>query len=72
MTVTWMRLLARLHLLTGEVRYLDRIEQSAFNALYGSINEHQNQQARILYREIILRNCSDECLVSFCIFDEPD
>ncbi len=50
-TVTWMRLLARLHLLTGEVRYLDRIEQSAYNALYGSINEHQNQQVRILYRE---------------------
>ncbi len=43
-TVTWMRLLARLHLLTGEVRYLDRIEQSAFNALYGSVNNHMNQQ----------------------------
>lgn len=50
-TVTWMRLLARLHLLTGESKYVDRIEQSAFNALYGSVNEHQNQQIRILYRE---------------------
>jgi len=39
-TVTWMRLLARLHLLTGEVRYMDRMEQSAYNALYGSANEH--------------------------------
>jgi DUF1680 family protein len=37
-TVTWMRILARLHLLTGEVKYVDRIEKSAYNALYGSIN----------------------------------
>jgi DUF1680 family protein len=37
-TVTWMRMLARLHLLTGEVKYIDRIEKSAYNALYGSIN----------------------------------
>ena len=37
-TVTWMRVLARLHLLTGRVEYIDRIERSAFNALYGSIN----------------------------------
>lgn len=37
-TVTWIRILARLHLLTGNVEYIDRIEKSAFNALYGSIN----------------------------------
>ena len=37
-TVTWMRILTRLHLLTGNVAYVDRIEKSAFNALYGSIN----------------------------------
>ena len=37
-TVTWMRVLARLHLITGNVSYVDRIEKSAFNALYGSIN----------------------------------
>ena len=37
-TVTWMRILARLHLLTGKVEYVDRIEKSAYNALYGSIN----------------------------------
>ena len=42
-TVTWMRILARLHLLTGEVKYIDRIEKSAYNALYGSINtKNQN------------------------------
>ena len=43
-TVTWMRLLARLHLLTGDEKYIGRIEQTAFNALYGSVNEHKNQQ----------------------------
>ena len=37
-TVTWMRVLARLLLITGNVAYADRIEKSAYNALYGSIN----------------------------------
>lgn len=50
-TVTWMRMMARLHLLTGERKYLDRFEHSAFNALYGSVNEHMNQQMRLLPRE---------------------
>ena len=49
-TVTWMRLLARLHLLTGKSKYVDRLECSAFNALYGSVNEHHNQQLVILHR----------------------
>ena len=49
-TVTWMRMMARLHLLTGEAKYLDRLEHSAFNALYGSVNEHQNQQMMISHR----------------------
>ena len=37
-TVTWMRLLARLYRLTGEAKYMERIERSALNAMYGSIN----------------------------------
>ena len=37
-TVTWMRLCARLFLLTGEEKYADRVERSALNALYGSVN----------------------------------
>ena len=43
-TVTWMRVLTRLHLLTGNVAYVDRIEKSAYNALYGSINT-KNQES---------------------------
>ena len=43
-TVTWMRVLSRLHLLTGRVDYVDRIEKSAYNALYGSINT-ENQES---------------------------
>lgn len=37
-TVTWMRLLARLFLLRGDAKYMDRMERSAYNALYGSAN----------------------------------
>ena len=37
-TVTWMRLQERLLRLTGKVIYAEGIEQSALNALYGSIN----------------------------------
>ena len=37
-TVTWMRVMARLYLLTGDKKYVDRIEKSGVNALYGSLN----------------------------------
>lgn len=40
-TVTWMRLLARLWENTFDSHYLDCIEQSALNALYGSVNTHR-------------------------------
>lgn len=43
-TVTWMRLLSRLYLLSGNVKYIDRIECSGFNALYGSLNTQWNEQ----------------------------
>ena len=39
-TVTWMRLLSRLLLLTGDAIYADRIEQAGYNALHGSVNIH--------------------------------
>lgn len=37
-TVTWMRLCARLFLLTGIDRFAAWVEQAALNALYGSVN----------------------------------
>ncbi len=43
-TVTWMRLMARLHLLTGRRVYMDRLETAAWNALYGSVNENGLKQ----------------------------
>ena len=52
-TVTWIRILARLHLLTGDVRYVDRIEKSAFNALYGSINTKMQNSFSIETNEIL-------------------
>lgn len=41
-TVTWMRISARLFALTGDPKYIDRIEKSGYNALYGSINTKNN------------------------------
>ncbi len=41
-TVTWMRLCARLYLLTADTKHLDRLERSAYNALYGSLNTERN------------------------------
>lgn len=41
-TVTWMRLLARLYFNTGDVKYIERIERSGLNSLWGSINTKWN------------------------------
>lgn len=43
-TVTWMRLQERLLRLTGDEKYADGIELSAYNALYGSLNIYGNKQ----------------------------
>ena len=41
-TVTWIRILSKLLLLTGDVKYYDRLEISQRNAMLGSINfDHQ-------------------------------
>ncbi len=37
-TVTWMKLMARVYQLTGQMKYLEEVERSAFNALYGAVN----------------------------------
>ncbi len=52
-TVTWMRMMSRLLLLTGDVKYADRIEQSAYNALYGSLNT-KNQDSYDIFEDEIL------------------
>ncbi len=52
-TVTWMRILARLLLLTGDVKYADRIEKSAYNALYGALNT-KNQDSYDIFDDKIL------------------
>lgn len=43
-TVTWMKLCAKLLLLTGDSVWADEIEKSAYNALYGSVNLYQNPE----------------------------
>jgi DUF1680 family protein len=51
-SVTWMRLLSRLHLLTGEATYAELLEKTAYNAMFGSVNDHMlksvNEQGKIL------------------------
>ncbi|MBO7344745.1 MAG: glycoside hydrolase family 127 protein [Clostridia bacterium] len=37
-TVTLMRIYSKMHMLTGEVKYLEYFEKSALNGLYGSVN----------------------------------
>lgn len=37
-TVTWMKLMYRVYEMTGDMRYLEEVERSAFNALYGAVN----------------------------------
>lgn len=43
-TVTWIRVLRRLFNLTKNPKYIDWIEQSGYNALYGSLNTELNKQ----------------------------
>lgn len=50
-TVTWMRLMAKLFLLTGEEKYAARMEVSAWNALYGSLNTRNLAQYSVKDKE---------------------
>ena len=43
-TVTWMRVNRRLFEITGKSKYIDRLEKSGFNAMYGSLNTELNKQ----------------------------
>ncbi len=40
-TVTWMRMMYAMYELTGDSLYLDEVERSAFNALYGAVNTEE-------------------------------
>lgn len=37
-TVTWMKLCAKLYALTGDIKYIHLIERSSYNAMHGAIN----------------------------------
>lgn len=58
-TVTWMRVLTRLYLLTGEAKYIDRIEKSGYNALYGSLNTKQCKHYDRWSKEYLEPKCFD-------------
>lgn len=52
-TVTWMRLSARLFFATGEPKYIDRLEKSGFNALYGSLNLNHSDHYNMLDKKVV-------------------
>lgn len=52
-SVTWIRIMARMYLLTGDVKYYDRIEKTGFNALYGSLNTKQCLQKELVSGELL-------------------
>ena len=45
-TVTFIKLCAKLFLLTGKPRYMDYIERSSYNALYGAVNDTEQTMKR--------------------------
>lgn len=52
-TVTWIRVMTRMYLLTKDAKYMDRIEQSGYNALYGSLNTKQCKQLELVSNEYL-------------------
>lgn len=52
-TVTWMRVMTRMYFLTGDTKYIDRIEKSGYNALYGSLNTEGCRQLELDSQEYL-------------------
>ncbi len=52
-TVTWMRFCTRLFMLTGREKYIAQAERSAWNALYGAINENMLKHMEMGTKEML-------------------
>ena len=52
-TVTWIRVMTRMYLLTKDAKYIDRIEKSGYNALYGSLNTKGCKQFELVSGEYL-------------------
>lgn len=52
-TVTWIRVMTRMYLLTKDAKYIDRIEKSGYNALYGSLNTKCCKQFELVSEEYL-------------------
>ncbi len=62
-TVTWMKLLSRVYEITGDERYLEEVERSAFNALYGAVNtENSTCGPEATYDEPYYRDVYDRAI----------
>ena len=72
-SVTWMRLLRRMYYFTGDIKYIDEIERTAFNVLYGSVNFEKavcGEETRFdepYYRQVYDRYTADKdgCIPAF-------
>lgn len=58
-TVTWMRVNRRLFELTGDAKYMNRLEISGYNALYGSLNTEMNKQLSMEKNEYVSAGAFD-------------
>lgn len=47
-SVTWIRIMTRMYMLTGDAAYYDQIERTGYNALYGSLNTKQCPQKELV------------------------
>ena len=52
-TVTWMRISLRMYLEAGERKFIDRIEKSGLNALYGSLNTKHSTILNLLEKKYV-------------------
>ncbi len=52
-TVTWMRISLRMFMETGDEKFIDRIEKSGLNALYGSLNKKHNVIYNMLSKKFV-------------------
>lgn len=65
-TVTWMKFMYRAYEMTGESRFLDEMECSVYNALYGAINTEKSICGdEAVFDEPKYRHVYDACMKAY-------
>lgn len=60
-TFTWMQFCERLHLITGDTKYLDQIERTMYNALMASLKHDNSQIVKYVPLEGFRREGEHQC-----------